>query len=144
MGKSTSSFLNQRRSAEPSAGLFNRIISAIKKEQELRHTKRLVWELAALLVVSLLATPFSLSLLVSQIQASGFFYFVSATITNFGLFIKSWQVFLLAILESLPLGALLIFAVSIGVCLFTLRLFLFKKRLLINYLFGRQLTLNKQ
>jgi hypothetical protein len=142
MSKKAKKLFNYRGSAEPSAGLFNRIVSAIKKEQELRHTRRLLWELVVLLVVSIIATPLSLSLLVNQIQSSGVYYFVSAALMDFNTFLKSWQDFGLAILESLPIGAILIFTISIGICLFTLRLFLYKKRLLMNYLFNQRLTIN--
>jgi len=142
MSKNTKKPFHYGGSVEPSAGLFNRIISAIKKEQELRHTRRLLWELVILLVVSVIATPFSLSLLVNQIQSSGVYYFVSVAVMDFNTFLKSWQDFALAILESLPIGAILVFTISIGICLFTLRLFLHKKRLLINYLFNQRLTIN--
>jgi len=127
---------------KPPSGLFERIISAIRKEQELRRSKRLLFEFLTLLIISLVATPFSFSVLLSQIQSSGIFYFVSTAAMNFSSFINAWQDFVMAILEALPVFGLLIFSISVGITLFTLRLFLYKKRLLFRYLFNQQLTIN--
>ena len=127
---------------KPPSGLFERIISAIRKEQEIRQSKRLLFEFLALLIVSLIAVPFSFSVLSSQIQASGFLYFISAVITNLAAFFSAWQDFMLAILETLPVSGILIFSASIGIALFTLRLFLYKKRMLLKYLFNQQLIIN--
>jgi len=119
---------------EPSAGLFDKIIAAIKREQELRHSRKLLFGFLLLFIVSLIATPFSWSMLASQLKTSGIIYFISAAITDFGTFISYWKDFGLAILESLPITGIVAFAVSIGLALFTLRLFLYKKRLLLGYL----------
>jgi len=120
--------------AEPPAGLFDRIILAIKREQELRHTKRLLFGFLILLVTSFITTPFSWTILVNQIESSGISYFISTTLSDFGTFLILWQDFSLAILESLPLTGMMVFAISIGISIFTLRLFLYKKRLLLGYL----------
>jgi|AntAceMinimDraft_18_1070375.scaffolds.fasta_scaffold200057_1 hypothetical protein len=116
------------------AGLFDRIIIAIKREQELRHTKRLLFEFLSLLVISLIVTPFSGMILVSQIKNSGIFYFISTAISNSGIFFTLWQDFSLAILESLPIGGIIMFLVSLIISVFTLRLFLHRKKLLLGYL----------
>lgn len=119
---------------EPSAGLFDRIVTAIKKEQELRHSKRLLFGFLVLLVLSFVATPLSWTMFVNQVKTSGILYFISAAITDFGTFLSYWKDFGLAILESLPITGIIAFAISIGLALFTLRLFLYKKRLLLGYL----------
>lgn len=119
---------------EPPAGLFDKIILAIKREQELRHTKRLLLGFLILLVVSFVATPFSWMMLVNQAESSGISYFISAAMNDFGIFLSLWQDFSLAILESLPITGIVVFTISIGIALFTLRLFLYKKRLLAGYL----------
>lgn len=119
---------------EPPKGLFDRIILAIKREQELQHTRRLVFGFAGLLIVSFAAVPFSWTMLVSQVESSGILYFISTAISDFGTFLILWQDFGLAILESLPLIGIVAFTISIGMALFTLRLFLYKKRLLLGYL----------
>jgi len=119
---------------EPPAGLFDRIILAIKREQELRHTKRLLLGFLFLLVISFIATPLSWTMLVSQAGNSGILYFISTAVSDFRVFITLWQDFGLAILESLPITGIIAFTISIGVALFTLRLFLHRKRLLWGYL----------
>ena len=125
--------------AEPSAGLFDRIIAAIKKEQELRHSKRLLLSFILLLLLSLIATPLSWSMLVNQVKTSGIIYFISTAISDLKIFFTLWKDFSLAILESLPIAGIVAFAISIGTALFTLRLFLYKKRLLWGYLiYGRE------
>ncbi len=122
---------------EPSAGLFDRIILAIKKEQELRQTKRLLFGFLLLLIISFIATPVAFSMLASQIKSSGIFYFVSAAASDFGTFLTLWREFGLAILESLPIIEIAVFAISFGICIFTFRLFMHKKRLLLNYLMNK-------
>lgn len=119
---------------EPPAGLFERIILAIKREQELRHTKKLLFGFLVLLLVSLISTPISWSILKNRIESSGIFYFISIAFSDFGTFIVLWKDFSLAILESLPLTGMMIFAISLGVSIFTLRLFLYRKKLLLGYL----------
>jgi len=119
---------------EAPTGLFDRIISAIKREKELRHTKRLLFGFLFLLVVSVVATPISGVVLKNQIEGSGLHYFIFAAFSNFETFFSLWQDFSLAILESLPFAAITIFVISLGISVFTLRLFLHKKRLLLNYL----------
>jgi len=121
---------------EPAPGLFDRIILAIKREQELQHTKRLLFGFLFLLVVSFIATPLSWIILVSQTKSSGILYFISAAISDLGTFFTLWHDFGLAIAESLPITGILAFSISIGIALFTLRLFLYKKRLLLGYLLG--------
>ncbi len=123
--------------AEPPAGLFDRIILAIKREQELQQTKRLLFSFLSLLIISFIAAPFSWTLLVNQVENSGILYFVSTAVSDFGTFLVLWQDFSFAILESLPLTGMAAFAVSLGMSIFTLRLFLYKKRLLVGYLLHR-------
>ncbi len=120
---------------EPAAGLFDRIILAIKQEQELRRTKRLLFGFLFVLIASFIATPLSWTILVSQMENSGILYFVSAAVSDFGTFLTLWQDFGLAILESLPILGIAAFAISVGLALFTFRLFLYRKKLLLNYLF---------
>jgi len=120
--------------AEPPAGLFDKIILAIKREQELQHTKRLLFGFLFLLVVSFITTPISWTILVNQIEGSGISYFISTAVSDFGTFTAMWQDFGLAILESMPITGMLVFTISLGVSIFTLRLFLHRKRLLLEYL----------
>jgi hypothetical protein len=121
---------------EPPPGLFDQIISAIKREEELRKTKKLLFGFLSLLVLSFIATPLSWVMLVSQLKSSGIFYFISTAISDFGTFFALWKDFGLAILESLPITEIITFSISLGICLFTLRLFLYRKKLLFQYLFN--------
>jgi len=120
--------------AEPSAGLFDRIILAIEREREIRQKRRLLLGFLSLSIVSFIAAPFSWILLVNQVESSGIIYFISAAVSNLGIFLALWQDFSLAILESLPVMAITVFLVNIALILFTVRLFLHKKRLLLAYL----------
>ena len=119
---------------EPPEGLFDRIILAIKREQELRHTKRLLFGFLSLFVISLVSLPFSWSMLVKEINTSGISYFISSAFSDFNTFVILWREFSLAIFESLPLTGMIAFAVSLGLAAFTVRLFLYQKRLLLGYL----------
>ena len=119
---------------EPPLGLFDRIIMAIKKEQELRHTKRLLIGFLLLLVVSFAGMPFSWMIFKNQIETSGIPYFISAAAGNINVFLSLWQDFILAILESLPITGIILFAFNLALVVWTLRLFLYKKRLLFGYL----------
>jgi len=119
---------------EPPAELFERIILAIQRERELRQTKRLLFGFLFLLIVSFVTTPLSLTMLINQIETSGIFYFISVAISDFGTFLVLWQDFSLAILESLPLTGMIAFTASAGIAVFTLRLFVYRKRLLLGYL----------
>lgn len=118
---------------EPPTGLFDRIIFAIKREQELQRTKRLAFGFLVLLVISLSAAPFSVTLLAEQVANSGILYFIETAFNNFGNFPTIWQNFALAIAESLPVVGITLFAVNMIIAVFTLRLFLHRKRLLLGY-----------
>ena len=119
---------------EPPLGLFDRIILAIKQEQELRHTRRLLFGFLSLLLISLITTSLSGATLVNQIESSGITYFISTAVSDLGTFFALWQDFGLAILESLPIMGMMTFLLSLAISVFTLRLFLRRKRLLFGYL----------
>ena len=136
MGENDKRLFKNLKPVSPPAGLFDKIIFAIKQEEELRRTKRTLFAFAVLLVVSLIATPLSWAMLVSQMQSSGVFYFISTAISDFNTFFALWREFIFAIVESLPIMGIIVFATSFGIALFTLRLFLYKRKLLIKYLIG--------
>lgn len=120
-------------SPEPPMDLFDRIILAIKREQELGQTKKLLFGFLSLLLISLVATPISGAMLVNQAESSGISYFISTAISDLGTFFVLWQDFGLAILESLPVIGMTTFLFSLAISVFTLRLFLHRKRLLLGY-----------
>jgi len=134
MGEDFKNFFLYLKSAEPPVGLFDRIIFAIKKEQKLQNTRKLLFSFFSLLILSFITIPLSWSLLVQQINSSGISYFVSTAFSDLSIFAIFWQDFSLAILESLPVIGIIAFTISTCIALFTLRLFLYKKRLLFDYL----------
>jgi len=127
--------------AEPAAGLFDRIILAIKREKEIRQTRSLLFSFLSLLIVSFGAMPFSFIFFVEEWRASGIGYFISTStsvaMSNMGVFINLWQDFFMSILEALPVFGVIIFVVNIALVLFTVRLFLYKKGLLLKFIYGR-------
>lgn len=122
---------------EPPVGLFNRILFAIKQEQELQSTKRLALSFLALLVISLLFAPFSWSLFSGQMVESGVLQFMSIAINDLETFFALWQDFSLAIAESLPVMGIAILTINIILAIFTIRLFLYKRRLLLGFFLQR-------
>ncbi len=132
----------EKKYPKPPAGLFERIVLAIKKEQEMRQSRRLLFEFFALLLISLISAPISFAILWNQIHSSGIFYFIFAAVSDFKAFFYVWQDFVLVILEAFPVSGMLFFIVSTGIFFFTLRLFLYKKSLLLKYLFKQQLIIN--
>lgn len=119
---------------DPPAGLFDRIILAIKREQELRNTKRLAFGFLALLAVSLTAAPFTWTFFSGQMVESGVLQFMSIAINDLGTFFTFWQAFSLAIAESLPIMGITLFTINMILAVFTLRIFFYKRRLLVSYL----------
>jgi len=116
------------------AGLFDRILLAIKREQELRSTKRLAFGFLTLLLVSLATLPFSWTLFSEQMAESGILQFISIAISDLKTFLSMWPDSVMAIAESLPVTGIVLFTVNMILAVFTLRLFLYKKRLLVDYL----------
>jgi hypothetical protein len=128
MKKDNKNFLD--RLSEPPSGLFDRIILAIKREQQLEKTKRLLFGFLLLFFISLIATPFSYRMLVSQAKNSGTFYFISTAVSDFEIFLAFWKDFSLAILEVLPVTEIMFFSICLGISIFTLRLFVKNKNLI--------------
>lgn len=118
---------------EPPAGLLDKILFAIRREQELRHTKRLAFGFLALLVISVLTAPFSWAFFSGEVASSGILQFVSIAISDLGTFLALWPDSFMAVAESLPVMSLMLFAINMTLAIFTLRLFLHRKRLLLGY-----------
>ncbi len=113
--------------------LFEKIILAVKQEQEFSQTRNLLSVFLVLLFLAVAALPFTLSFFISQWIASGTSYFILAAIQAH-LFFAYWQDFLLSIFESLPVMAILLVTLNMALCVFLLRLFLYKKGLILKYL----------
>ncbi len=124
----------EKYSIDPPKGLFDKIILVIKQEQEIRQTRRILFSFLFLFIASLIATPVSWTILVNQAGRSGITYFIATAASDLGTFFVLWQDFSLAILESLPIMGVVLFIISVSLVLFTLRLFLHKKGLMLGYL----------
>src|SRR5258708_6166806 len=126
MNQSNTISTTQVEPADCPVGLFDKIILAVKIESERKQTKKVLLTFISLLLVSVAALPFSLSFFTSQWKASGVYYFITIMAGNMGLFSKLWQDFLLAVLESLPVMAIVVLAANIALLLFSVRLFLYR------------------
>lgn len=115
-------------------GLFDKIIFKIKFEQERRRSKKLLFSFMFLLAASLITLPISWSIFIFQAKSSGIYYFIATAIKDFNVFLALWQDFSLAILEALPITGIVAFMLSLGLTLFTLRLFLYKKQTIFKLL----------
>ena len=118
-------------------GLFDKIILAIKREQELRQTRKMLFSFFSLSILSFGAMPFSINMFIREWNISGISYFISTVFGNLEIFTSVWRDFIFSILEALPVMGLVLFTINISLALFTIRLFLYKKGLLIKYFYGR-------
>ena len=134
MRKDYTKILTHLEPPDPPSGLFDRIILAIRHEQELRSTKRLALGFLALLIISLSSAPFSWRFFSEQMAESGILQFMSIAINDLATFLALWPDSIIAIAESLPIVGIIILAINMILAVFTLRLFLYKKRLLLSYL----------
>jgi hypothetical protein len=121
----------------PSGELFGRIISAIRREEEMRRSKRKAISFLLCFAVSAIIAPISFSMLPAELERTGFIYYVSTAISDLGVFMVLWKDFSLAIIESLPLLVLAICAMSIVAILFTLRMFLRDRKVISGYLISQ-------
>ena len=134
MRKDYAKILTHLEPPDPPSGLFDRIILTIRHEQELRSTKRLALGFLALLIISLSSAPFSWRFFSEQMAESGILQFMSIAINDLATFLALWPDSIIAIAESLPIVGIIILAINMILAVFTLRLFLYKKRLLLSYL----------
>lgn len=130
MHKDYEKLFSRLKPVEPPDGLFERVILAIKREQELQHRKRLLFSFFALLIVSIVAAPFSWMLFMNQVKESGILYFISTAFSDIKTTLVLWRDFGWAILESLPITGIAILTINIGLALYAFQLFFKRRRLL--------------
>ena len=106
--------------------LLSKILVAIKKQEIRRKNQKMIGFLIMSVLIAF-TIPFTSRILISQINNSGIAYFLGAIVNDFHSFLNFWQEFTLAILESLPITGLLVFAVSLEAFIFTFRLFLHER-----------------
>lgn len=110
----------------PKQELLSKVLVAIRKQEIKRKNQKMAGFLLLSLVIAF-TVPFTSQMLISQINNSGIAYFLGAIVNDFHSFLNFWQEFILAILESLPITGLLVFAVSLEAFIFAFRLFLREK-----------------
>jgi len=134
MEKDNKKFSNQLLDLEPSPELFDRIILAIRKEKELRKTKRLLFGFLFLSIFSISIMPLSCKMLINQMRNSGIFYFISTAVSDLETFLIFWQDFIFAILESLPIVEIVFFVTNLIIFLFAICFFSNRQKLFLAYL----------
>lgn len=117
----------------PDANLFERIVFAVRQEQEVKQSRKLLLLFLTLLIVSAAILPFSYLFLASQWHQSGVSYFISIALENAKSFVHQWQDFSLSIFEALPIAAMVMFLVNVFLLLFSIRLFLYKRGAIMKY-----------
>lgn len=114
-------------------GLFEKIILAIKKERDLRQTRRILFSFLFLLIVSVSTIPASTTYFIDQWNSSRVSYFIAEFFNNFQNIGFLWQELTFSILESAPILAMTLFVFNLAVAVFTIRLFLYKKGYILGY-----------
>lgn len=114
-------------------GLFGRVISAIEKEKRKREMRTRIG-LVFLFAASIIAIPFSLSLLLKQILSSGFAYYISTAMGDLSAFAAYWKDFLLAMAESVPVAGIAVFGINIIGVITVARFIKSKKHKLYNFI----------
>jgi ABC-type spermidine/putrescine transport system permease subunit I len=107
---------------EPPAGLFDRTMRRIRKEQRLLAIK---WRLAIFSVaslISLVALIPTFKMAQTGLNESGFIQFFSLLLSDSGVVITYWQSFVLALLESLPAVSLALFLAAVFASLESVKL----------------------
>ena len=105
--------------------LFEKIVKRVDYEQNLKTLKPKLWAGVAVLAGSLGLLAFALSVFVKAFGQTPTSHFFALSFTDFGVVMANWQDFLLSILESLPLGALVFF---LSACLASVFLIDFSKK----------------
>ena len=111
---------------EPPGDLFERVVFAIQKEQQLQRKRRQLFGFSIALL-ALFALPFSSLLLTNQIKESGIFYFFASLFMDWNLILALGKEYLLAILESLPIVGITIFLGNLVFILFAWRILITNK-----------------
>ena len=120
--------------ARPSEALFEKIILAIKKEKKVKETKKLLFLFSFILILSVLAIPFTINIFLKDWDHSKISYLIYAVSSNIGVLSLVWKELLLSIFESFPFAAATALAINIVFVLFSVKLFLYKNGELIKFL----------
>jgi len=103
--------------AKPSDELFEKIILRIGKEERMTVAKKRIIFFSFLLIVSSFGLVYSFIAVQEALVNSGFFQFFSLIFSDFSIVATYWQNFLLTLLESLPVIAVVISLVMLSLVL---------------------------
>lgn len=118
----------------PTPNLYDRIIVAVKREQETQKPKRLLIIFFSAFIISVVITSSFLIAFIKEFNASGASYVIKTIIADRGLFSVLWKHFFLAFVELMPVTSIFIFLLCLFATIFTLRLLVYKKYSLIKIL----------
>ncbi|MGC8651412.1 MAG: hypothetical protein ACP5RX_02260 [Minisyncoccia bacterium] len=127
MNQDFSQFFNLFEEKTPRPELFSKVLFAIKQEELRQRQKKMIASLA-LFIGAVISLPFTFQLLFNKIIDSGILYLLQSLTSDFHIVMSIWKEFILAILEVVPFTSLLIFAISLEICLFAFHLFLQEKK----------------
>jgi len=117
---------------EMPAGLFDRVMTRIYKEQRLLSLKRRLVIFAVVLMSSLVGFGFALQAAKTAILESGFAEFASLIFTDATALTNYWQNFGLTLLEALPVMSIVACLVAILVFLEALKFFVRDAKTFLN------------
>lgn len=118
----------------PSNNLYDRIILAIQKEKESQKIRKVFIFFTLIFIFSLSFTTISVLSFIKALRYSGAIYIIETAVSDLSLFLSLWKHFALAFIEVLPIINLIIFITCLIFTVFTLRLIMYKKYLLIKTL----------
>lgn len=121
MNKDYEKLFSQLETPEPAAGLFDKIIQRIRREQRLLVIKRRLVLFSVGTLGSVVAFIPVFRLVQSGLAESGFMEFFSLIFSDLGLVTAHWQNFVLALLESLPVMSVVMFLAVIFIFIESLK-----------------------
>lgn len=95
-------------SIQPKSGLLEEVCSNIHKKERSFYVKRIILFSVILFVCAFVFVP-TLKMLVTDIKASGFLYFVYLLFSDTSIIVSYWKSFVMALAESLPAISLAFF-----------------------------------
>lgn len=124
--------------AEPSAGLFEKIMRRIWEEQRISAIKQRVAVFSVIMLASMAAFIPAFKLFQTDLLESGFLQFLSLILSDFGTMITYWHSFTMSLLETIPATSLAVLFIVVFAFLGSFKLwikdikFIFMPKQLIN------------
>jgi len=117
---------------EPPAGLLEKILFRIKKEQRFLAIRQGIIFFVFLACSVVLFWP-ALIMLLSDISKSGFIYFFSLLFSDFSIVLTFWQSFIMTLLETLPAVSIAIFLAVVVIFLQSVKILAKDIKTIIKY-----------